>query len=60
MKLTATCATCGKPFKSVHLTLPVIIPAPPHQIIATLNNCAKCGARGVYLAEFKDAPQDAA
>lgn len=58
MKFVATCATCGKPLKSVHLTLPVVLPSPVHAQTPTLSNCGKCGARGAYIAEVREATQD--
>ena len=60
MMLTATCAHCGKPLKSIHLALPVDLRPSSHAATPTLNNCAKCGARGAYIDEKKEAPHDAA
>lgn len=58
MRLIATCAHCGKDLKSVHLALPVDIRPLAHVVTPTLNNCGKCGARGAFIAEPKEAPQD--
>lgn len=47
--LAATCATCGKPLKSVQMTVPVRImdfPTPT----PTMSNCQTCGARGAHIA----------
>lgn len=58
MKITATCAHCGTTLKSVHLALPVEIKSTFTVVTPTLNNCGKCGARGAFIAEPKEAPQD--
>lgn len=55
MKITATCAHCGTTLKSVHLALPVEIKPTFTVVTPTLNNCRKCGARGAYIAEKKEA-----
>lgn len=59
MRLIATCAHCGKDLKSVHLALPVDIRPLAHVVTPTLNNCGKCGARGAYITEPKEAHHDA-